>query len=360
MATADFGAQRARADEARDRLLSKSSTPWADRVLRIFCTGAAFVPVLFLVGVTIVMLVNAWPSVIFNGIGFFTGHIWSLGHLYSLVPGQPVPTQVRHGIEAPQGARYGILTLLVGTLASSVIAMVFALPIAVGGVLLLAERIPARFQGGLGVFLELLAGIPSVVYGLWGLTVFGPLAARYVYPILAHALGWTVIFRGPVGSGPGLFTAGLVLALMVVPIIAATTRELVRTVPVLHKEGALALGMTRYEMIRVVTIPFVRNGVVAASLLGWARALGETMAVLLISGDALNIFPYNIYAPISTIAATIASQLDSAFTDTSGMALHALAQAGVVLLIITLVTNYLGRVIVRRSAGGALPVGRGF
>lgn len=360
MGTADFAADRARDAEARERLLSEGEAHWGDRVLRYFCTAAALVPVLFLVVLTVVMLVNSIPSIIFNGIGFFTGHIWSLGKLYSLIPNQAPPTITRHGITAPQGAEYGILTLLVGTLASSIIALVFALPIAVGGVLLLVERVPSQAQGVLGVFLELLAGIPSVVYGLWGLTVFGPVLAQHVYPALDAALGWTVIFRGPVGSGPGLFTAGLVLALMVIPIIAATTRELVRTVPVLHKEGALALGMTRFEMIRVVTIPFVRNGVVAATLLGWARALGETMAVLLVSGDVLNIFPHNIYAPISTIAAVIATQLDSAFTDTTGMAINALAQAGLVLLIITLITNYLGRLVVRRSSGGALPVGRGF
>jgi phosphate transport system permease protein len=360
VATADFGAERARANAARERLLDKGSAHWGDRVLRIFCTGAAFVPVLFLVVVTVVIVVNAWPAVIFNGLNFFTGHIWTLGHLYSLIPGKPAPTVEHNGVTAPKGAEYGVLTLLAGTVLSSFIALVLALPIAVGGVLILVERIPSSMQQGFSIFLELLAGIPSVVFGLWGLTIFGPLMAQHVYPILANVLGFTKIFRAPVGTGPGLLTAGLVLALMVIPIIAATTRDLVRAVPVLHKEGALALGMTRFEMVRVVTLPFVRNGVVAATLLGWGRALGETMAVLLISGNALNIFPYNIYAPFSTIAATIAVQLDSAFTDTTGMAVAALAQAGVLLLLITLVTNWLGRLIVRRSSGAALPVGRGF
>jgi phosphate transport system permease protein len=360
VATADFGTQQARAAQARDRLLAKGSVHWGDRALRIFSTLAAFVPVLFLVVLAVVMVVNAWSAIIFNGIGFFTSNIWTLGHLYSLIPGQPVPLIHRNGVSAPTGAEYGVLTLLVGTLLSSIIALVLAIPIAVGGVMLLVERIPARLQGPLSIFLELLAGIPSVVYGLWGLTIFGPLLAQHIFPALAAGLGWTWIFRGPVGSGPGLLTAGLVLSLMVIPIIAATTRDLLRTVPVLHKEGALALGMTRYEVVRVVTIPFVRSGVVAATLLGWGRALGETMAVLLISGGALNIYPYNIYAPFSTIAATIAVQLDSAFTDTTGMAVHALAQAGLLLLVITLLTNWLGRLIVRQSSGAALPVGRGF
>jgi phosphate transport system permease protein len=131
-------------------------------------------------------------------------------------------------------------------------------------------------------------------------------------------------------------------------------------VPILHKEGALALGMTRYETVKVVTIPFIRNGIFAAALLGWARALGETMAVLMVCGNALNIFPYNIYAPTITIAATIAATLDGALTDATGMAVSALAEAGLLLLIITLITNWLARMIVRRTSGAALPVGRGF
>jgi phosphate transport system permease protein len=147
---------------------------------------------------------------------------------------------------------------------------------------------------------------------------------------------------------------------MVMPIIGATTRDLLRSVPVLHKEGALALGMTPFEVVRVVTLPFVRNGIIAAALLGWARALGETMAVLLISGDALNQFPHSIYSPIGTIAATIAATLDGALTDGTGMAVSALGALALVLLVITLITNWAGRMIVRSSSGAALPVGRGF
>ena len=339
---------------ARERRLLRADVSWGDRLLRAFCTAAACVPLLLLGALAVVLLVNAWPAIIFNGWSFFTGHVWTLGNLYGGA------YEYHHGIKAAHNARFGAATLIVGTLATSAIALVVALPVAVGGVLMLVERVPQRLQGLLSVFMELLAGIPSVVYGLWGLIIFGPLMARSVYPLLAHLLGWTKVFAGPVGSGPGLLTAGLVLALMVIPIIAATTRDLVRTVPVLHKEGALVLGMTRYEMTRVVTLPFVRNGIFAAALLGWGRALGETMAVLMISGNALNIFPGNIYAPVSTIAATIAAMLDSALTDATGMGVRALAEAGLVLLAITLITNWLGRFIVRRTSGAALPVGRGF
>ena len=314
----------------------------------------AYAPLFMLVVIALVMAVSAWPAIRYSGLGFFTGKIFTFGNLYS---GSPT---VHNGVSAPHNARYGAAPLIVGTLYSSLIALVVAIPISVGGVLMLVERLPRQAQGLLGLFLELLAGIPSVVFGLWGIIIFGPLVASHLYPAVAAVLGFIPAFRGPVGAGQGLLTASLVLSVMIVPIIAATTRDLVRTVPVLHKEGALALGMTRFEVVRVVIFPFVRNGIFAAALLGWARALGETMAVLMLAGNALNIFPYNVYAPASTIAATIAATLDGALTDATGMAVHALAEAGLVLLIISLVTNWAGRMIVRRTSGAALPVGRGF
>lgn len=325
-----------------------------DRALRYFCAGAAFVPIGLLLVLTLVMLTSAWPAIIYSGARFVTGTVFTFGNLYGGTP------TVHNGVSAPHNAQYGAAPLIVGTLLTSVIALAVAVPVSVGGVLMLVERVPRRFQGGLSIFLELLAGIPSVVYGLWGIIIFGPLLAHDVSPVLVRVLGFVPIFRGPVGSGQGLLVAGLILAVMVVPVIAATTRDLLRTVPILHKEGALALGMTYYETVKVVTIPFIRNGIFAAALLGWARALGETMAVLMVCGNALNIFPYNIYAPTATVAATIAATLDGALTDATGMAVRALAEAGLLLLIITLLTNWLARVIVRRTSGAALPVGRGF
>ncbi|MGB9484054.1 MAG: ABC transporter permease subunit, partial [Candidatus Dormiibacterota bacterium] len=134
----------------------------------------------------------------------------------------------------------------------------------------------------------------------------------------------------------------------------------IRTVPILAKEGALALGMTPYETVKVVTLPYVRRGILAAAILGWARALGETMAVLMISGNLLDRLPQNIYGGFSSIAASIVDLLDSALTDATGMAVHALAALGCVLLIITIATNLLGRLIIRRASGGVpLPIGRG-
>jgi len=325
-----------------------------DRIFRLVLLLAALVPSAMLLFLAAEIIRESIPAFIYSGWSFFTGRIFTFGNLYV------TKETVHNGVAAPFGAQYGAFTFIFGTLVSSIIALVIAVPVAVGAVLALTERVPARFQSGLSVFLELLAGIPSVVYGLWGVLVFGPFLAQHIFPKLT-AIGKVIpFFKGTVGSGEGLLTASLILALMIIPIIASTTRELLRTVPILAKEGALALGMTRYEIAKVVTLPYVRRGIMAASILGWARALGETMAVLMISGDLLNGLPANIYSPFSTMAATIVAMLDSALTDATGMAIHALAAIGVVLLMITVVTNLVGRLVIRRASGGVvLPVGRG-
>jgi phosphate transport system permease protein len=325
-----------------------------DRLARGLFLVAALVPAGMLLFLAAEMIDQSIPAFIYSGLNFFTGQAFSFGNLYA--------TTFSHhnGVTAPHGAVYGALPLIFGTLASSLLALAMALPVSVGAVLALTERIPYRLQSGLSVFLEILAGIPSVTYGFWGVLFLGPFLAHHVYPALSSVLGFIPPFKGPVGSGPGLLTTAVILAVMNVPIIAATTRELVRTVPVLAKEGALALGMTRYETVRVVTLPYVRRGIVAAAILGWARALGETMAVLLISGNLLGRLPANIYGPFSTIAATIVDLLDSALTDSTKMGIHALAALGCVLLVITVVTNMAARLIIRRATGNVvLPVGRG-
>lgn len=325
-----------------------------DRLARTGFLIAALVPGAMLLFLAAEIIRQAIPAFIYSGWGFFTGQIFSFGQLYA--------TTLSHhnGITAPHGASYGSLPFIVGTLASSLIALAVAVPVSVGAVLALTERVPYRLQSSLSVFLEVLAGIPSVAYGLWGILFFGPFLATHVYPVLARVLGFIPIFHSPVGFGEGLLTAAIVLAVMIIPIIAATTRELIRTVPILAKEGALALGMTPYETVKVVTLPYVRRGILAASLLGWARALGETMAVLMISGNLLDRLPVNIYGSFSTLAASIVDLLDSALTDATGMAVHALAALGCVLLVITIATNLVGRLIIRRATGGVpLPIGRG-
>ena len=324
-------------------------------VVRAISGSAAWLPLLALVFVVVSLLVEALPAIRINGLHFLTGVAWSFGNAYGAV----VKT---HGVPHPQGASYGALPLIIGTLASSAIALLIAVPVSVFSALILVERLPRSVSSVVGLFLETLAGIPSVVFGLWGALTLGPVLAHDVYPAVAAAasaipgLGY---FSGYTGNGEGLATSGVVLAVMILPIVAATSRDLFRQVPELPKEGARALGMTEWEVASRVTLTWVRSGLIGASVLGLARALGETMAVAMVSGVELGSIPRNVYAAMSTVAATIVSQLDSAFTDSTGFAVRTLAEAGLLLAVLTLLTNVAARVLVRRVAGTALPVGRG-
>lgn len=323
-----------------------------DQVTRALLLVAAIIPTLALAFLAFQLIKSAIPSIIFNGPHFFTTKGFAVGG-----GGFGGANIRRHGYEASSGAVFGILTLIWGTLLSSVIALIIAVPVAVGGAILLVEKMPPRVGRTFGILLELLAGIPSVVYGLWGYLTLGPLLARHIYIPITH-LGLPWLSEATV-SGQGLLTSSLVLAIMVIPIIASTTRELIRAVPPLSKEGASALGLTSSESVRVVTLPFIRSGVVAATFLGWGRALGETLAILMISGSFVSGYPASLFAPFTTMAATIAQLLDAALQDPTGMAVSALAQVGLVLLIVALLTNFVGRLIASRFSGVSLPVGAG-
>ncbi len=317
--------------------------------------SAALIPLFALVFILVALCFEAWPAIKVNGLHFFTTNAWKPGDFY----GNVVKT---HGVLHPEGVSYGALPLITGTLASSVIALIIAVPVSIGAALAVTDMLPARLSRGFGFFLELLAGIPSVVYGLWGALTLGPLLARDVYPAIAnHVPDVPVLnfFRGPTGSGEGLLTSGIVLAIMIVPIVASTTRDLLRQVPILPKEGAEALGMSDWEVARRVTLPWVRSGIIGACVLGLARALGETIALAMVSGAVLGANARNIYSTMTTIAATIVSQLDSAFSDATNFAVKTLAEAALVLMIITLLANVGARLLVKRTSGTALPVGRG-
>ena len=315
---------------------------------------AAIIPVIGLSLIVAVLAVKAWPAIRVNGWGYFSGSQWLPGNTY----GGVVRT---HGVAHPLGASYGAWPLIWGTIQTSVIAVVIAVPLSIGTALALTERLPRWLAQPLGFFVEILAGIPSVIIGLWGVLVLGPFLAHHVYPLVANNVPdvWGLrYFKGSVGYGEGLLTASLVLALMIVPIIAATTRDLFLQVPALPKEGAEALGMTDAEVARRVTIPWVRSGIIGATVLGLGRALGETMAVAMVSGSVLGQVAPNIYSTMTTIAATIVSQLDSAATDATGFAISNLAEAGLVLAAMSIVVNVAARSIVRRTSRLAAPVGR--
>jgi len=317
--------------------------------------AGAVLPVAALGFILVILAIKAIPAIEYNGWGFFTRTTWSEGGLYS----NPVTTG---GVTHPPGASYGALASIVGTLGSSAIALVVAVPVAIGTALVIVERLPRRIASALGMFLELLAGIPSVIVGLWGAVTFGPFIAHHIVPFISDHMPDVPplsYFKGTT-NGQGLLISGLVLAIMIIPIIAATARDLIRQVPVLPREGAIALGMSDSQTARRVTLPWVGAGIVGAVVLGLGRALGETMAVAMVCGAALGSVPSNIYGTMTTIAATVVQTVDTAFLDGTGLALRSLAELCLVLMVITLAANVAARLLVRRVSGTALPVGRGF
>jgi len=315
--------------------------------------AAVVLPPAALVFILTVLAVKAWPAIIVNGWGFLTGSTWSVGSSYG-------STVYTHGVAHPMGSSYGAWPLILGTIQTSAIAVVIALPVSVGAAFALTERLPRWISRPLGFAVELLAGFPSVIIGLWGILTLGPFLAEHVYPPIAdHMPDVPVLryFRNPVGHGEGLLTAGIVLALMIVPIITATTRDLFGQVPTLPKEGSEALGMTDWEVARKVSLRWVRSGIIGATVLGLGRALGETIAVFMITGSIIRVAP-NIYSPMSTIAATILGQLDGAQTDGTGFAVATLAELGLVLAVISVAVNLGARAIVKRTGRLGGPVGR--
>jgi phosphate transport system permease protein len=315
----------------------------------------AVIPLLALVFVLATLAIEALPAIRVNGLHFFTATEWNQGNVYG-------DTVVTDGVPHPVAAYYGALPLIVGTLATSAIALIIAVPVSIGAAFAMVERLPRRLASAVGMVLELLAGIPSVVVGLWGAMTFGPFIAHHIAPVIARIAPDVPVlnyFRGDTGYGEGMLVSGLVLAVMIIPIIASTTRDLIRQVPLLPREGATALGMSDWECARKVTLPWVSSGIIGAVVLGLGRALGETMAVAMVSGAELGAIPANIYSTMTTIAATVVSQLDSALTDSTNFAVKTLAEASLVLMVITLLTNVAARALVRRTSGTALPVGRG-
>ncbi len=298
---------------------------------------ASFVAGILIVVVTFLMI-YAWPAVRLNGLSFIFENSWNLGNMY----GNPVTV---HGQQILPGAHYGILFLIVGTLLTTALALLIAVPVGVGAAIFLAEGMPPFFRSWLSFFVELLAAIPSVVFGLWGYVVVIPFLGHHLFPLMEKWLGFIPFFGGPTGSGYGLLTAGFVLFLMIVPLITATLRDALVSQPPSLREGAVALGASRFETLRTVLLPATRRVLIGSSILATGRALGETMAVLMVSGNALNYLPGNIYTPISTMASFIVSQLDSALQDPTGMAVRSLAEVALVLCVISVIVNSFARVL---------------
>ena len=247
----------------------------------------------------------------------------------------------------PVTGSFGALAFVYGTVVTSVIALAIALPISVGLALFLSEMGPKALRPVVSFAIETLAAIPSVVYGLWGLFVLVPLLRDAVEPILGRTLGFLPLFAGP-PIGLGYLAGGLILSVMILPTIASVTIEVLKTVPPALREGALALGATRWEAIRMAVLPYGRAGIVGAALLGLGRALGETMAVTMVIGNSPEIRA-SLFAPGYTLPAVIANEFAEA---TSALHIGALAGLALVLFGITLLLNALARLLVRAVVRG--------
>jgi phosphate transport system permease protein len=245
----------------------------------------------------------------------------------------------------PVNGQFGAAPAILGTLLTSIIALAIATPLALGGAIFLSEFSPNWLRQPLSFFIDLLAAVPSVVYGLWGVFFLVPLLRTAVMPFLRDTLhlGATPFFSGP-AYGPSVLAAGLILAIMVLPYIAAVSREVLVAVPRSQREAALALGATRWEAITGAVIPYARTGIFGGVILGLGRALGETMAVTMLIGNRHELSA-SLFAPGYTMASLIANEFSEA---TSDIHLSALMAVGFVLLIITLLVNAIARLLVRR------------
>ena len=293
-----------------------------DRVLKWGLTGLA-AAILILIGYFFIELINESRPV-FAKYGFFN----------FIFANEWVPSQ----------QLYGALPLLVGTIITSAVALLIGVPVAVASALYITELSPKRIKQPLTILVELLAAVPSVVYGLWGVFVLIP-KLKPIEQWFSDTFSFLPFVGGQV-AGPNYFIAGLILAIMILPIVSAISREVMATVPVEHKEAALALGATRWEMIRIAVLPYSRAGITGASMLGLGRAIGETIAATLVIGNAPDIGK-NLFAQGYTLAAVIANEFGEAASDPTHRA--ALIAAGLVLFVFTLFINAGARYFVIRS-----------
>ena len=249
----------------------------------------------------------------------------------------------------PVSDQFGALPFIFGTLVSSAIALVIAVPLSVATAVYLTELAPQRLRQILPLFIELLAAVPSVIFGLWGIYVMVPWLNEHLYPWLRGSLGFLPLFQGPV-YGPCMLSAGIVLAIMILPIITSVSREILRSVPGLQREAAYALGATRWEVTRIAVLSYAKKGIFGAVILGLGRALGETMAVTMVIGNSPNI-GLSLFAPGATLTSTVASEFTEATTD---IYLSSLFEIGLVLLGVTVLVNALAQLLLKTFAGPAI------
>jgi len=307
------------------RVLSPTGNT-ADAIFRFLMLAVALFVVAVVLAMVVILASDSLLSIRRFGFGFLTGTHWN-----------------------PIKGEFGALPFIYGTVVSSLIALLISVPFSLGIAVFLVEQAPQYIARPVGFLVELLAAIPSVVYGLWGIFVLAPFLRVYVEPPLARWLGWLPFFQGSV-TGIGMLTGGIILAIMVTPIISAVVRDVLAAVPGSQREAALALGATKWEMIRVVLVNGA-PGIAGAVILGLGRALGETMAVTMVIGNRAQI-SLSLFEPAYTIASSIANEFTEATDD---LYLSALVELGLILFLVTFIVNGIARVLVWnviRKTGG--------
>ena len=315
--------ERAAPPEPRWQVLRGANV--GDRLYRGALTVLALALPLLLLALVSELAINAWPAIQRFGLSFVWTSVWD-----------------------PVAGVFGAAPMIFGTIASSLLALLLAVPLALGVAIYLSEFAPKWLRQPLAFLVELLAAIPSVVYGVWGVFVLIPFLRSYVVPPLRTTLGWTPFLSG-VFYGNSLLAGGVILAIMIVPYIAAVSREVLLAVPVSQREAALGMGATRWEAVWTAVVPYGRAGLIGAVILGLGRALGETMAVTMVIGNRHDI-SLSVLQPAYTMAAAIANEFSEA---TTSLYLSALFEVGLILFVITVVVNAFARLLIWRVARGA-------
>jgi phosphate transport system permease protein len=293
-----------------------------DRVFRYVTGGVAVLVLVLLMTMGVQMTRASLPTLSRFGARFIASQAWD-----------------------PLHDQYGALPYIFGTIATSLLALIIAVPLSLGVAISLSELVPGWLRAPLGFVVELLAAIPSVVYGLWGIFVMVPWVRETIEPLLANTFGFLPLFQG-IPNGYGMLAGGVILAIMIVPTITAVSRDVLSAVPLGQREAALALGATRWETIRVAVLPYARSGIVGSAILGLGRALGETMAVTMVIGNRPQISA-SVFSPAATLASVIANEYAEA---TSDVHLSALSELGLILFGVAVLLNVLARLLVWKVA----------
>ncbi len=287
--------------------------------------GFAALTLALMAGIIVSLVIDSWESIQSFGLGFLWSPEWN-----------------------PPAERFGALIPIYGTLVTSLIALCIAVPVSFGIALFLTELSPAWLRRPLGIAIELLAAVPSIVYGMWGLMVFAPFFGQYVQPLLSNTLGMVPVIGKLFAGAPlgiGLLTAGIILAIMIIPFIASVMRDVFAVTPAMLKESAYGLGSTTWEVVWNVVLPYTRVGVIGGVMLGLGRALGETMAVTFVIGNSNFLSSISLYAPGNSITSTLANEFGEA---TPGIYTAALIELGLILFLITLAVLVFSKLLLLR------------